>query len=512
MSSRPSAGWFEYLPVQLLVLVAVCVVSLWSAWIGFVASDDEYYVMSALGWREHFPYVAEHFGTIRASVAIPMALVIAVLGESEWSLSLAAALTLFAVAAVTMYMLNGLLSRGAALITSVLLLTAPIYALKSTTPNADVPELFFVILSFWLFWRACVGPAWRGWLLASGLSAGLAFSAHELSAALMIFYGMLFLRGYRMPRLRYGWILVGFAAVIAAECLYYAVAAGNPLHRFELLLRGVAASHDRVEVGFLQIASGGTLHVWGPIDPVVMLLTHHNFSLIGWVAVPAVMWLLGRGWHDEAPAPALARLALGMAVTWTVFNTYMLREIILLPRYYMVTAYFLVLVSAVWLARAVWPRRPKTVVAIIVAVLLTNMLCVAVDNKNPKFAQRALVDYLKHSSGTVYTDPLTADDTDWYCRWAGVDCGRIVTTPPGEGAVYFWNPRNTAEPNRFVKQDALPAYRPAPAWEKISTIEGEPMLIGRALRITGLASRVPERVLQRVTSPNPPAHLYVVHN
>ena len=63
MSSRPSAGWFEYLPVQLLVLAAVCVVSLWSAWIGFVASDDEYYVMSALGWREHFPRTApdDHF-------------------------------------------------------------------------------------------------------------------------------------------------------------------------------------------------------------------------------------------------------------------------------------------------------------------------------------------------------------------------------------------------------------------------------------------------------------------
>ena len=41
--------------------------------------------------------------------------------------------------------------------------------------------------------------------------------------------------------------------------------------------------------------------------------------------MPPSMWLLGRGWRDGPPRRQPA-LALGMAVTWTVFNAYMLRD------------------------------------------------------------------------------------------------------------------------------------------------------------------------------------------
>jgi len=53
-----------------LLGAAVCL-SLWFAWTGFTASDDEYYALAGVGWLHEFPYVGNHIGTARAVVGIP---------------------------------------------------------------------------------------------------------------------------------------------------------------------------------------------------------------------------------------------------------------------------------------------------------------------------------------------------------------------------------------------------------------------------------------------------------
>ena len=492
-----------------LSLGCICLLSLQMAWTGFVSSDDAYYVEAGLGWFEQFPYVAHHFGTVRAAIAIPIALMIYLFGESELSVTLSTALFLVATAGLTLFMLGNLVGRVAALLTCLVLVTLPIFSLKATIPCADLPELFFAALSFWLFWRACWAKRRVALLLVSGISAGFAFSAHELTIALLLFYLVLFLRAYKIPRKTYLWMAVGFATVIIAESIYYWITTGNPAHRFMLLLHATTV-HDRTQVGFLEIAAGGTLHMWEPIDPLVMLLTHHDFGILGWMSIPAVWWLVAYQWQNPSKPVSLARLALGFSLTWCIVSAVLLRDMILLPRYYMVAAYCLLIVCAVWASTQLWPQRQRLAIGMLTISLIANLLSIAIDNKNPRFAERSLVAHLKRTQGTVITDPLTAHNTEWYCRWEGVDCSRIIAGVPKPKATYFWNPKATSTPNRFVPKDALADYQPTPLWEELWSQEESPRLIVTLLRLMGLSNVLPAAILGKLSHPNPTVHLYIV--
>lgn len=494
-----------------LALGIVCFFTLQLAWTGFVSSDDAYYVQAGLNWLEQFPYVAHHFGTIRASVAIPIAFVVYLIGESELSVTLSTAMFFVATVAISMFMLSNILGRLAAFVACGTLLSLPLFALKATIPCADIPELFFVVLSFWLFWQACFSTKRVVLLLISGIAAGLAFSAHELTAALILFYGVLFLRGYKLHRREYLWMAVGFLLVTVAEGLYYWIAAGNPAHRFMVLLQATTVQ-DRVNVGFLEIAAGGTLHIWGPIDPIVMLLSHHDFGVLGWLSIPAVFWLLVYQRKTISRPVALARLALGLGTIWCVVSAVLLREMILLPRYYMVTAYCLFIVCAVWISVGLWPRSRKLTIGMVIIVLVANLLSILVDNKNPKFSERALVGYLKQTQGLIYTDPLTAHNSYWYCRWEHVDCSRIVPESPKNGDLYFWNPKNTNSPTRFVQETELEKYRPRKSWEPIWSNSESPGPIANVLQWGGLAKIVPTGIWNRLSQPNPTVKIYRVHD
>lgn len=494
-----------------LAIALVCVLSLRFAWTGFVASDDEYYVAAGIGWLEQFPYVAQHFGTVRASIAIPIAFMIYLFGENEFTVTLSTMLFLVGCVGITIFMLGNLVGRSVALLAGALLVTTPIFALKATTPCADIPELFFVIVSFWLFWQACWSEKRILLLLFSGIFGGLAFSAHELSSALFIFYGFLFLRSFKIKRNEYLWIALGFFLVLMTEGVYYLITVGNPAHRFMLLLQGVSSSHDRVQVDFLQIASGGALHIWAPIDPLVMLFTHHNFSILGWISIPAIWWLIVSQRENQSKTIILARLALALGATWLVFNTIMLREIVVLPRYYMVTAYCLLVVIVVWISNEFWLKRQNTLVIVLIGTLVINLIFISIDNKNPKFAEKALVAYLKQSQGKVYTDPLTAEDAIWYCRWEGVDCNRIVSLAPSPKERYFWNPKNTNKPNRLVAKTELGNYQPKQSWENILTIAEDTRPIAKIFMFSGFYKFIPEKIAARIFSPNPDVHIYTVN-
>lgn len=495
--------------IAYLGLGGICLLSLQMAWTGFVSSDDAYYVEAGLGWFEQFPYVAHHFGTVRAAIAIPIALMIYLFGESELSVTLSTALFLVATAGLTLFMLGNLVGRAAALLTCLVLVTLPIFALKATIPCADIPELFFAALSFWLFWRACWAKKRVALLLVSGISAGFAFSAHELTIALIFFYLVLFLRAYKIPRHTYLWMALGFAAVIIAESIYYWITTGNPAHRFMLLLHATTV-HDRVQVGFLEIAAGGTLHIWGPIDPLVMLLTHHDFGILGWASIPAIWWLVAYQWQNPSKPVALARLALGFSLAWCIISAVLLRDMILLPRYYMVAAYCLLIVCAVWASTQLWPQWQRLAIGMVTISLIANLLSIAIDNKNPRFAERSLVAHLKRSQGTVFTDPLTAHNAEWYCRWEGVDCSRIIAGVPKPEAAYFWNPKATSVPNRFVSKDELAHYRPSPSWEKMWSLDESPRPITILIKLMRLTKVVPASLWGKLSHPNPAVLLYIV--
>src|SRR5262249_36615909 len=152
--------------------------------------------------------------------------------EHEFVFVLSTSLFFAATMSVTLQALASLTGTVAATTACVVMSTLPLFALKATIPGADMPELFFVASSIWLFFLAC-GRERRFWLLlAAGICSGLAFSAHEISSALVLCYGVLFLAGFAIPRREYWIMAIGFLAVVAIEAAYYAIVAGDPLRRF----------------------------------------------------------------------------------------------------------------------------------------------------------------------------------------------------------------------------------------------------------------------------------------
>ena len=76
---------------------------------------------------------------------------------------------------------------------------------------------------------------------------------------------------------------------------------------------------------------------------------------------------------------------------------------------------------------------------VVLLVLAVNLLCIEVENKDPRFGERALVQYLGVSNTPVLTDPYTARLTKYFCHWEQADCSRIVAAnrPPSRAAYIF---------------------------------------------------------------------------
>lgn len=498
--------------IALLWLSAIGV--LWFAWTGFIASDDEYYVSGALGWLGDWPYVPQNFGTIRSVVTIPLACILAILGESETTAIMSTAGYLLLTLAATFLALRTLCNTRDAFLTCLVMATIPLFALKGTIINADIPELFFVIVSFWLFVYA-TKTAKKYWVLfVSGVSAGLAFGAHEVSVALLVFYGFLFLAAYGIRRVQY-WIMAGgFLSVLLFEAAYYWFAVGNPLYRFHLLLTQGAQVSDRGSTPIGAVASGGTLHLADVLDPILMLFTKHDFGALSYVAIPVLFWFFAKSRRYEEKTQIIW-LMLGLALTWFLFCAIALSHLILLPRYYMVTVYFLAVVVALWFSRVKETSTGMQRVAMqtgLVGFVFINLACIHVDNKNPRFGERQLVEHLALTHGIVYTDPRTASDTKWFCRWAHVDYERVKSTIPPPGAIFFYNPKNADAPNEFMPASDVQHYQPRTAWSETERYTEPPRPLGRFVIAVGADKYLPSGIVRKLVQPNPTVYLYQVND
>lgn len=488
-------------------LLITAVITLHFSWVGFTSSDDAYYITSGLGWLHEFPYVPTHFGTIRTAVGIPIALMFALFGESEFTATLSTCIFLIATAFLTMKMLTRLIGQHAAFITSVLLVTIPLFAVHSTIPCADMPELFFVASSFWLFWLACQKQNRLGLLLLAGICAACAFSAHELTVGLLIYYGILFSIGFGIKRNEYWLMAIGFLIIISIECSYYWVITGDPLYRFTLLLQGTSIQ-DRNETGALQLSDSGTLHVWTPIDPLLMLFTNHYFSLLGFLMVPTLWWSIIEDWRNQTLYLKLSRLLLGLGIIWILLVAIELRNLKLLPRYYIVPAYCFFVASAIWIYVKIWPFQRKLAVNGIVVFILVNIGLILADNKNPRFGERALVEYLSNTTGYIHTDPLTAHNAEFFCRWTNQDCRRLVTTPPTPGSTFFYNPITANRPNRYVPPDKVKQYMAKEQWQEIWKKQAPRKVAAVLAEKTGIISLLPQVLISKIEGPNTAVFTY----
>src|SRR5262249_19857247 len=149
-------------------------------------------------------------------------------------------------------------------------------------------------------------------LLFAGALAGVAWITRETAVAFLVFYGILFLFGFGMPRRRYLWMALSFAAIVGADTAYLWSTTGDWLYRYHVTLRGVA--HDNP----LQPANLAPRY-WPEVTrspmPFVVLFASHEFGLLNITAVPATICLCTSRSIDPG-SRRLARVLALLAMTW----------------------------------------------------------------------------------------------------------------------------------------------------------------------------------------------------
>ncbi len=505
------------LHLALLTLLGVALLTL--AWVGFIGSDDINYRSGAIGWLTEGWYVPSTHWDARNTVTLPAAAAIALLGDTEFAVVAPSALYFLLLVALTYAKLGALMPQVHAAAATALLATIPVFSIHAGTVSADLAEAFWAIVGFWLVVQGTRNTRAAPLnMVAAGIAIALAFMGRETVVGLILFIGILMLAGYRIDRRLYWYAGLGFLLVVGLEAIYYAVAAGDPLRRIRIILSASSVADRVTGLPPFTLDDSGALRVWNPIDSFLLFLTKHNFGLVYYVLIPICALIFRdaaritrRGavlpeWWDQA------RLAVIAGVVWTLFAAFALYRIKILSRYYIVPTYLFTIATALWVSHVLIPRRRHLVALLIVVGIVVNLLCISVDNNNPRPGERALVAYLARSSGTVKTDPLTAFRAQQFSAWANLDGTRIQSGPPQPGDIFLRNPHTLGHANRFMPATEIPLYAARPEWERLWMAADEPPLIGRLVAKLGLDRLVPPAYRSKLIGPRPEVVVYRVPN
>ena len=498
---------------NLCVLALLTAVFLAFGWVGYIASDDIAYASAGQGWLSEPGYVGENHWALRHPLVLAVAGSFATLGVTEVALVLPTVGYFLLVAALTYWVIARWFGSAEALLAGVLLVTTPLFAVGATVPSVDVVELFYVLISFACFVTSLTATRPAGWLIATGLAAGVAFLARETALALLAFYFILFLIGYGHARRDYlVYMGIGFVAVVGLDMAYFFAANGDPLHRIRTdLLTHARIDMDtwtRVEAKAAGGVGSGNVQVHWLVDPFLAILVNQEFGLLFYVAFVAGVWAAWRG-GEHGPAGRVGRLIAGLALCWFVAISYLmpLRE---LPRYYAVAAWAGAVLVAVWWIRGLAPRSRILVAIPLLAVLGVNVLGVYVDNRDPLFGERALVRYLAEHDGVIYTDPSTSENARFLLREAGIAVDRVADDPPPAGVRFLHNPPTAQKGFRGPRAYEPADYTPAGEWPVVWRADPGRKLSGHVLELIGLDRLMPASIYRKLNQPNPPVSVHDV--
>ena len=470
------------------------------AWVGFLGSDDVTYATGAYGWLRQFPYVGGH-GTIRYLITWPIALSFLAFGEGEFQLILPTICYFAALIAITYLCVARQLDRATAVVAAILVMTLPLFAVQATTASADITELVFIVASAWLFYVASTSARPLPLLFASGAAAGLAWLTRETAVALLLFYGLSFLAGYRIKRWHYFVMGAGFFAVWGCELVYLYAMTGNPLYRVFISLH-----HDSTVTRAFDVA--GNLFVHPAINPLVMLLVNQEFAVFFWIAIPVIVWLFAKrvlpGRYTE-----IAHLWSLLAIVWFLFFAVNSSLLPLNPRYVAPTAYGAAIAMAIFL-RALWVERRFWAAGLVFCVIVGDEF-----RGDPcreqglhvrrtgagGFCQRRQTlraDRSRHRASRAAVAGVAAEGTARRRRRSGARPAVSLQPDPG---------RLSQPPGQARRRTEIP---PAPAWEIVWQSQPQPKLAGRMLKALGLDRFVPEGLMRRLYLPHPGVTVYRV--
>jgi 4-amino-4-deoxy-L-arabinose transferase-like glycosyltransferase len=495
--------WWRMAALDVALLVALVGFTSWLGYVGFIASDDGYYSEAAIGWLDHFPYVGiKHWG-LRHAVVLPVALSFWVGGVSELTMMLPTKVYLLLLILVTYGCLARLVERRTALLAAALIALTPMFILPSS-PSDDPVECFFVVASLWTFYFGSGARTSVALLLLSGICAGLAFVTRETSAIIALFYGILFLLGWRLARAYFFLIASGFLAVLAIDTVYLASMTGDPLYRFHISMSALTNSNplDPNNAAKYPVPNGlntiGLIATPRLIQPILMLVTAHEFGPLFFLVVPAGLWL----WKNHRRHEPQFQIGLlwGLAgLIWFMTLSYVLVMLNILypdPRYYNVTVYSGELIVAFWL-RAV--GRQRISIGLIALLSAGDLLMIYLDNKNVIFGEKTLVTVARASDEPIYTDPATLNGAKFLLKHTSMGHNVIAGLGPA-GALFFYN----SSPTRFeFYRGSIEKFEPRATWTLLQSFDEQRKLSARILRASGLEAVLPAGVARKL---DPPLH------
>ena len=480
------------------------------AWVGYAGTDDQSYASGAMGWLNGFPYIGDNHWKLRHPVVIPLAVSLAIFGYREISLGLPSAFFFLVFLGVNYYYLQRFFGTRFGLLASAFMATTPLFVVYATFSQTVVVETLVLSISFWLFYSATRAqePGWP--MFTSGVAAGFAFLTRETAGAILLFYGVLFLFGYGMRR-RYYWIMaLGFLLIVGMEMSYFSALTGDPFYRYRIDL-----NHDAFAArGVLSQGTGGILTVTGDLHaggtilhPIVSLLFNQEFGLLFWVFIPAATWAC-RAKILALEDRRLLRILTGLGILWMVFISYG-QVVGVVPRFYTVSLWTAIIVIVYWVRCYLYPYWPKVAIFLGTSLVATNLLCIYVENKNPVFAERALVAYVfQHDGATVYTDPSTLRLAALLLEFKGVS-NRVLSGPVPPGGLFYFNKKNIDYCQRYECSYSWKQYLPKDSWSVLMRMEPKRKLSGALLTLVGLDKIIPPAIFERLDRPKAGGVLYL---
>lgn len=490
---------------NIFLVVSVTAITVLFAWTGFLGSDDASYASAATAWLNEFPFVGSSHWALRHPLVIPIALSFRLFGPSEFSLILPTLVYFFGLVGITYIFFVTILNRRLAIIAAIILSTTPLFALNATTASADIVELFYVMLSFWLFYQATLVRRPHYWLLASGIAAGFAWITRETTAGLIIFYGLLFIVGFGVKRGLYWMMGLGFWFVVGAELIYLTIVTGDPLHRIKVDLYAAPIRPSWTGIG---LDTAGNLVVHPLVDPLLLLLANQEFALLYYLALPAGLWLCFSG-TVATELQRLARLLALLGMTWMIFVGANSGALYLLPRYVAVTTYAADMLVAIWIYCLLWPTMRRSAIFAAAALILANFLGIYVDNRNFFFPERTLIALAAKVTEPVYTDPNTSLRADFLLRTKGLR-DSVIAVPPPIGSLYLHVPRNVAKRRAGKFSFDTENFTPRRYWVEEFRADLGRKWSGVIIEWLGLADVLPAEIVRRLDRPEPPVLGYRV--
>lgn len=489
-------------------LVLLFIVTLSWTWIGYVGSDDGLYLYGAQQWISSFPFVPDHFGLVRHTVTLPIAFNIWLLGESEFSLTLSTILYFAALLTVTYFSVNRFFGFGAAVFSTFVLIVTPLYAVSATIASVDMPILFFVASSFWAYIYALNSPRKMRWLVLSGICAGLAIISRETAGSMAFFFAILLLAGFRLPRKYYLLIAAGALAVLLSDILYYWIFADNPLHRWDLFLQGAVISKDRAAAEAFSYGADGNFRISKLFDPFLLVLFNQEFGLTYFVALGSTIYYFVRKTNAGQQRQIMGLFIL-ITCIWFIGTSLALHNVKLLARYYYVPTYFLLLLSSLvllWGLQGAWRKRAGLIISMLLA---GNFLCIYLENKNPQFGEKKIIEYAQISSGIIYTDERTVKNIQDRLAWHDALKATIMAGPPPAGALFFLDRSNAYDD--YVPAESQKHYYPGQNWEEIKRYDDPDRWIKYVVDLFGVDKRINKNIYRKITDPNPDVVIYKIN-